>query len=380
MKELKDISLNITEEEYRNDGAMHYSTLAGFERGGFHAIPTLTDRKESPSLLFGSLVDTILTDGMKAFNEQYYVCELPEISNDSFLNITKGFFNNLYKNETTKEKYPSLDAIPNSIILSALNDIGYGRTWRAETRLSKYREQCREYYRQMFIAGNRIIVSNTMYSDAINAVNAIKTSPLTSILFADNTPFDDWKRYYQLKFSAYVKYNINTHEIISIVPHNSKDFSKDLESQGYIRYSCMMDLVLVNDKTKTIVPCDLKTSSHYEDEFYKSFVDWTYDIQAREYAALLRAVMNTDEQFNSYKLQNYLFIVVNKKNLIPLVWRYGNTYKRGTLYYGKNNQIEFKDPFELGVELNNYVLTNAKIPSGITREKPNDLIQYLNTL
>lgn len=211
-------------------------------------------------------------------------------------------------------------------------------------------------------------------------MNTIKTSPLTSMLFADNTPFDDWKRYYQLKFSAYVKYNPNTREIVSIIPNNSKDFSKDLESLGYIHYSCMMDLVLINNKTKTIIPCDLKTSSHLEDEFYKSFIEWTYNIQAREYAAILRAAMNQDEEFNGYKLQNYLFIVVNKKSLTPLVWQYADTFKRGTLYYGKNQQIECRDPFDLGIELNDYMLRQPKVPNGITQDRPNDLIKYLNTL
>lgn len=374
MKELKDISLDITEEEYRNDGALHYSTLASYARGGFHSIPTLSEKKESTSLLFGNLVDTMTTDGMEAFNNTYYVCNMPELSNKEFMNITKGLF------DTLGNSYSSIDEIPNDVILNALDNINYGKTWRSETRLSKYREQCREYYRQLFIAGNKTIITNEQYSDAINCYNALKTSPLTKVLFADNNPFDDWKRYYQLKFSAYVKYNSNTNEIISIIPNNSKDYSIELEKQGYLHYSCMMDLALVNNNIKTIIPIDLKTSSHHTDEFYKSFVEWSYQIQAREYAAILRAAMNVDEQFNSYKLQDYLFVVVNKKDLIPLVWQYKDTFNRGTLYYGKNSQIECRDPFDLGIELSKYLKENSKVPDGITQDKPNDLIKYLNTL
>lgn len=378
MKELKDLSLDITEEEYRNDGAMHYSTLASYERGGFHSIPTLGEKKESSSLTFGSIVDTMLTDGIKAFNEQYYVCDFPEISNDGFLNLTKSFFS-LYKDEHTKEKYKSVDEIPRDIILSGLDSINYGRTWRSETRLSKYREACREYYRQLFIAQDRIVISNTQYGDAINCVNAIKTSPTTSLLFADNTPFDDWKRYYQLKFSAYVKYDESTTEL-DIIPHNSPKYTKELEKQGYIPYSCMADLILVNNTTKTIIPVDLKTSSHYEDEFYKSFVDWMYMIQGRLYWRLIEAAISVDEDFNSYNLLNYIFVVVNKKTLTPLAWRYADTKKLGTLYYGKDNQIVCRDPFIIGAELYKYQHTNPKVPNGITQDKPNDLIQYLNTL
>ena len=79
MKSLKEISLPITEAEYRADGAMHYSTLASFKRGGFHCLDTLFDRKETPSLLFGSIVDTLMTDGQEAFEKQYFVSTFPEI-------------------------------------------------------------------------------------------------------------------------------------------------------------------------------------------------------------------------------------------------------------------------------------------------------------
>ena len=37
-KKLSDISLNITEEEYRRDSALSYSTLARYEREGFNNL------------------------------------------------------------------------------------------------------------------------------------------------------------------------------------------------------------------------------------------------------------------------------------------------------------------------------------------------------
>ena len=55
MRSLKDISLNISEEEYRKMPELSYSTLAKYERGGFNSLSTLFDKVESPSLLFGWL-------------------------------------------------------------------------------------------------------------------------------------------------------------------------------------------------------------------------------------------------------------------------------------------------------------------------------------
>ena len=45
----------------------------------------------------------------------------------------------------------------------------------------------------------------------------------------------------------------------------------------------MPDLLIVNHENKTILPIDLKTSSHEEWDFPKSFVQWNYQIQARLY-------------------------------------------------------------------------------------------------
>ena len=39
----------------------------------------------------------------------------------------------------------------------------------------------------------------------------------------------------------------------------------------------MADLIIVNHKEKWVKPVDLKTSSHYEWDFYKSFNEWRYE-------------------------------------------------------------------------------------------------------
>ena len=57
-KSLYDISWKCSEPEYRADPALSYSVLAKYEREGFENLDTLFDRVESPSLLFGSIVDT----------------------------------------------------------------------------------------------------------------------------------------------------------------------------------------------------------------------------------------------------------------------------------------------------------------------------------
>ena len=348
MKSLKEISLSITEEEYRNDDAMHYSTLSDYERGGFHSIPTLGEKKESSSLTFGSLVDCLITGNPDEFEHKYLVADLNIDASDTLINVTKGLFN-IYK-----DSYNDIKDIPDATIISALDAVNYGKTWRTQTRLDKLRNAGAEYYKLMLLAQDKVIVSTEVYNDALACVRALHESPATKNLFAMDNPFEpNIERCYQLKFS---------------------------QSFDGIQYSCMADLIYIIHDRKIIIPCDLKTSSHYEDEFYKSFIEYNYQIQARLYANLIKATIEKDDYFKDFKMLNYHFIVVNKKTLTPLVWEYKDTYNMDTLYYGKNNQIVCRHPFEIGKELKCYLENRPSVPNDISLTKPNDLNEWLNKI
>lgn len=103
-------------------------------------------------------------------------------------------------------------------------------------------------------------------------------------------------------------------------------------------------------------------------------------LQARLYWRLIRAVMDADPYFKDFKLANYEFIVVNKETLTPLVWEFPFTTTVGTIKVGKDNQIELRDPEDLGKELYNYLISTPAVPNGINQNTPNNLITWLNTL
>ena len=108
MKKLSDITWNVTEEEYRADPALSYSTLSRFDREGFANIDKLFDKQEAPSLLLGQLVDTIITDGEEEFNNRFVVAEYPDIP-DSIIQIVKALFNKF------SDTYRILESIPNEV-------------------------------------------------------------------------------------------------------------------------------------------------------------------------------------------------------------------------------------------------------------------------
>lgn len=346
-KSLYDISWQVTEPQYRQDKALSYSTLAKYEREGFNNLSHLFDRVETPSLIFGSAVDSIITGGEKEFKDRFMVADFPSVS-DSVLKVTKALYHNF------SEIYSTINDIPFTNIADTCNEVGFYNNWRDKTRVDKVISEGSEYYQLMYLAGDKTIIDSETYQKVRAAVSALRESKATEWYFAPNDPFDNSvERFYQLKFKA---------------TFNNVD------------YRCMMDLAIVLHKEKRIIPCDLKTSSHNEWDFYISMKDWRYDIQNRLYYRILRDNIDRDKYFKDFELMDYRDIVINKNTLTPLVWECPFTKSTGDLTFGRNKQIVFRDPFTIGEELDYYFKYSPRVPKGININVPNNVEKWLNKL
>lgn len=343
MKKLYDISWQVDEPQYRQDSALSQSTLTKYEREGFSKLNTLFDHIDTPSLTFGSAVDALITGGQKEFDDNFMVADFPEIK-DSVKTVVHKLF------DIHGTDYSSIDDIPNSVIIPLTEELSFQSNWKPETRAKVIREQGFEYYKLLFAATGKKILNTEIAQQVYTAVKALKESPATSWYFAEDNPFDGIIREYQLKYR-------DTFEGVT--------------------YRGMLDLVITDTVNKIVYPCDLKTSGHSEWEFYNSFIQWGYSVQARLYYRLLRQAMDEDEYFRDFKLANYRFIVVNKNTLTPLVWEYKDTVAIGDLYYGKNNEIVCRDPFNIGKDLTYYLEKQPKVPMGIELDKLNDIVEWL---
>lgn len=333
MTDFSTLAWNVDEPTYRADEALSYSTLANYERNGrFSALPTLFDKISTPSLTFGSMVDTLLTGSEEEFNSLFIIVEDSGLS-DTLKEITVNLYN-LYKDTRLR-----FEDIPDEVIAQVGKDANYyaGDNYAA-TRVKKIKESCKPYYSMLCLAEGKKIVSQTDVEDARRCAEVLKTNPRTSFYFAENDPFDTAvKRYYQLKFKV-----------------DSEEGS----------YRCMADVIIVDYEHKTIQPCDLKTSSHNEWEFPKSFQQWRYDIQARLYWRLIKEVVSGDPFFREFTVLPYKFIVINKKNLKPMVWDFEDTVKYGllTITTPSGYTMTWRDPFVIGKELKKYLDSNPELP------------------
>ena len=135
----------------------------------------------------------------------------------------------------------------------------------------------------------------------------------------------------------------------------------DLTNYNYVKDKLIYRLV--NYEKKKVFPVDLKTSGHPEWDFCDSFITWGYSWQARLYWRIIRANMDADDYFKDFSLEDYRFIVVNRKTLTPLVWEFPLTRSNGSLMTEDGKEV--RDPFAIGRELRGYLDCRPPVPNGI---------------
>lgn len=340
MKSLKDISWDVTEDQYRADLALSYSTLSRFNREGFDNLAHLFDKIESPSLLFGSVVDTLLTGTKEEFEERFFVADFPELP-DKQREIVEGIFHAAKPGE-------SWDKVMDAVILEYLLANNYQPNWKVETRIKVIREAGREYYDLLTLADGKTVISQKLYQDALDCVETLRKSESTKWYFEADNPFNkNIERLYQLKFKG---------------------------SYEGINLRCMADLIIVDHEKKIVYPCDLKTSFKPEWRFYKSFMEWGYWIQAQLYWYLIRQAMDEDEYFKDFKLADYRFIVISNRTRKPLVWEFPQTQTITDLKLGEHKLRNWRG---IAKELNTYLTGDYEVPVDINMNLINNISKWL---
>lgn len=342
-RSIKTIFWDIPESQYRQDPALSQSSLSTYERKGFSCLDTLFEPFSSPSLIFGSAVDAIITGGEDEFNERFFVGSVSSLK-PTVEPVVKEVFNRF------KNAYTDINAIPDDALTSVINELNYRPDWKkASTKRDSIRTEGAAYYQTMFMAGEKTILSQDIYNKVFACVRALKDSPQTKAYFKEDDPFDDIERVYQMKFKG----------VLDGIP-----------------YRGMADLLIVDHKNKRVIPCDLKTSSGREYDFPEHFLEWNYQIQARLYWRLIRQTMDKDDYFKDFELEEFRFIVVNNiDNPTPVVWLFPKTKAVGTVVIGGK---KLRDPEVIGKELTYYLNNHPSVPLNISLDKPNNIETWFN--
>ena len=281
-KSLKDLSWDISENEYRQSPFLSYSKLSQFFKNGPKALIS-NEKIDTPSLRFGSLVDCILT-APEEFDDRFYVADIDRFS-DTFRAMTETIYNN----------HPDLESIsetPN--LLEYIGD--WQPRWGEKAKIDAVVKGCSDYYTVLKYSTGKIVIPPQEFSEARQCVMTLKTHPFSYQIFECN---EDEEIFYQLKFK---------------------------HTTGQINIRIMTDIIKVNHKDKWIQVYDLKTSGKNEEQFEESFNSWNYWIQSGMYLRVVEKNIHKDEYFKDFNVLPFKFIVINKNNLTPLIWEANSDY------------------------------------------------------
>lgn len=343
-KSLKELALNISEEEYRDLAPLSYSALARFEKGGFAVIPHLYDKIEGEALTFGSMVDTIITEGMERFEEKFAVADF-DIPTESVKNVIDALLNTFTEDV--------IEDISDNDILGICDIVGYQTNWSAGVRVNKIRTLGGTYFNTVRAIGSKTVVSNDVYQSVLATVGALRNSPNSAKYLQQTNEEAGVEFLYQQKF---------------------------IDNLNGLDVKCMFDLLIVNHAQKVIMPVDLKTTSVPEYDFQRKFIENRYDIQSRLYYKILRDLIAKDEYFKDFKILNFRFLVVNKESLMPMLFEDELCSKSGDFEFEFKSgyRKNFRDPITIGLELKHYLDTDAKVPDDLDISRPIKLYERIN--
>lgn len=305
MKSIKTISWDVTEEEYRADPAISYSTLSTFSKESQRIIPFLYDKKEAEALRFGSLVDCLMTEP-ETLKERFFISDFPQTSDKIAAICRKAY--------ELSEGERSLSAIDEDLLLGVIREEAYYPNWRDDTRIKDVITKGREFYGLLALAGDKTIMSTEDYERAKSCVDQLRENPFTKDIFLENPFQEEIEKVYQLKFRT---------ETLADVP-----------------VRCMMDFCIVDHANKTIRPVDLKTTGKDEEKFEDSFIQWLYMLQGTMYAQILRDIISKDDYFKDFTILPYWFIVINRYNQAPMIWVFEDIFWEGDFLDSETNKVQ----------------------------------------
>lgn len=340
---LSDYSLNIPEEQYHAYPAWSYSIIAKYARNGFSAIATLHDKtKPTPEMEFGSLFDSILTKGRKTLDE-YIV----DSTNMTIEPAEKAVFDTMLSMGYT-EPYESLSIAD---IENAMN--------KCDSFCSKYKKQDTRRSHLLNASGyynlrrtGKKVVSQIDWDDAVEMARVFRNDAYLKTIFGTKST-DDVEYIYQSQF------------VITV----------DIEGED-VKVKFMPDLMIVNHTQKTIQLVDLKTSSIPGYEFADHFLKLRYDIQGELYSDGIKQIISTDPEYSDYTVLPYLFTDISRTDKVPVTYQID--FSNGFSFTKGDKVYQYKTWKELLAEILVYEANEAKVPSYIRTDGPNDLLEILS--
>jgi hypothetical protein len=276
----------MSEPEYREVQAVSYSMLSGVSKSPASLINTT--RLSTPSLTYGSAVDTLCFDGEEVFKQKFIInsaASPSKVVEEIVREVITVVVQQKGSIQGTLDDYDDL-------ILSIGRAKKYGDGWKDETIIRKVKDEAgRDLFEFLKEADGKLILDTLEYQNVINTVNTLYTHEFSRKWLTVN---DDEEIVFQ--FPVFWKY------------------------KG-VNCKCLFDIIKVDHKNKVIYPVDLKTTYDHVLGFPYNYIKWSYVIQSSFYSESLKYFKLEYPEFFDYRIDYFRFLVVSSQDPFkPLVY------------------------------------------------------------
>lgn len=302
----------MTEKEYRELPNEKYFSSSFIKMFDTYGAKHLIDPKviSNDGIKWGSIVDTLAFSD-KNFDDIYYVSQTEKDLTATELKLYKAIIGVLDKKQMTKDYLNSSEFV--SLCLSQIEDLNLWNNIKDKDLLKeKINSNFINHILEYTIADSREIISSKDFLDAKYTYKILKTHDFTSKYF---TSEDIEKK--QLLFQIPILYKIEDDH-----------------------YKSLLDIILIDNKEKTIRAVDLKTGALPNKYFISEFFKRRYDIQGFLYTKALEEYIILNN-LKDYRILDPVFVYTCRSTPnTPLPFEVSrsvtiNAYCGFITYYGK---------------------------------------------
>ena len=280
----------ITKDNYREYKAINYSLLSKLS---YNPSQVKEDQKTTEAMDFGSLFDCLLTDSDR-FDREYVISEVvkPTAQLGEFLDIFL-----MCTLETEEKKYEYAHAEMKA------------RNPKLRDGIDKFKErmdtEAKPYLEFLERSKDKKTISSEDFYLSTRMKDGLKTNQFTS-------------KYFDMSYDWETKFQVPLEGVLE---------------DGF-KYKGLLDMLLINESKKKIIPIDIKTTSEYPNKFQSSVIKWNYLIQASLYYDLVKL------NYPDYNVHDFTFLVSSKVLPDkPYIWeadeKARNAGRSGYFYNGK---------------------------------------------
>lgn len=241
------------------------------------------ERSEQPAnagMKMGSLVDCKLFTP-EEFDNTYIVSNVQHPTGQ-MLTFTDNFYEEEKKLSAELGRPVNKDEV-RQIAEKAYAFTGFKRD-SLDNVFERFGKEAFEYYKFLKQSEGKIILSKGENTEADELIEAAKKDEYISKILEPGDGF----------------------EVIKQLPVTGI-FSAGNEYCEIVKLKGLLDLVVIDHKTKSIHPFDLKTTG--DSNFIQSYNNWRYDLQGAFYTYLLK-IWKSEQKYKDYYVTPFTFIVI----------------------------------------------------------------------